>query len=101
MVLFVFVQRVGRPGTFRFVLIRGEPRQPPLQFGIFGRNPDLLKNKGNQPCRVSVARSFLTLKLLIFRCRVLHHPLLWHLVKGAYDRVRNMGRPIFWSYLGR
>ena len=59
MVLFVLVQRVGRPGTFLLVLIRSEPREPPLQFGIFPRNPGPLKNKGDQPRRVSVARRFL------------------------------------------
>src|SRR5437899_7869144 len=59
MVLFVLVQRVGRPGTFLLVLIRSEPREPPLQFGIFRRNPGPLKNKGDQPRRVSVARRFL------------------------------------------
>ena len=35
-VLFILVQRVSGPGTFRLVLIRGEPREPPLQLGIFG-----------------------------------------------------------------
>src|SRR5579871_2894149 len=43
-VLFVLVQRIGRPGTFRFVLIRDEPGEPSLQFGIFGRDSGALKN---------------------------------------------------------
>src|SRR6516162_1355848 len=60
MVLFALVQRVRRPGTFRLVLIRDEPREPSLQFGVFGRNPAPLQNKGDQPRRVSVARRFLT-----------------------------------------
>src|SRR5579864_4355167 len=58
-VLFVLVQRVGRPGTLLLILIRSEPREPQLQLGIFRRNPGPLKNKGDQPCRVSVARRFL------------------------------------------
>src|SRR5215468_2657293 len=57
--LLVLVQRVGRPGTFRLVLIRSEPSQTPFQFRILGQNPSLLKNKGDQPGRVSVAVCFL------------------------------------------
>src|SRR5579871_1908870 len=58
-VRFALVKRVGRPGTFCPVLIRFEPREPPLQFGIFGRNPGPLKNKGDQPRSVSVTHRFL------------------------------------------
>ena len=35
-VLFVLVQRVGRPGTFRPILIRSELCESLLQFGISG-----------------------------------------------------------------
>ena len=38
-VLFVLVQRVGRPGTFRPILIRSKPCESLLQFGIAAEIP--------------------------------------------------------------